>query len=252
MPYISVRERRRVQKSHGALAKGLKRSFKSWKPKPQTGGVAKFYNKGPFPVVLNTQLLYGDNISLTHTLGSIGITTYRLNSLYDVDLTSTGHQPRYYDTLCGADLSSAPYQQYLVKGARYSVKFVNTNSSGASIGYVACRVRNGNSDALTTADYQAMQEMPMTQWKIIQTHDGAGNVQVLSGRVSMAKVIGVKDILDYEGVRLPYNSNPQTGDGVYLDIMYFPLDGTTSATIRAIPEIKFYCQFSELNKPVQS
>lgn len=252
MVYISARERRRVQKDHGALAKGLKRSYKAFKPKPQHGGVAKFYKKGPFPVVMNTSLIYGDNISLTHTLGSIGITTYRLNSLYDVDLTSSGHQPRWFDTLCGADLGSAPYQQYLVKGARYSVKFVNTNSSGTSVGYVACRVRNGNSDALTTADYQALQELPMTQWKIIQTHDGSGNVQVLSGRVSMAKVIGCKDILDYDAVRLAYNGNPQTGDGVYLDIMYFPLDGTTSATIRAIPQITFYAQFSELNKPLQS
>jgi len=251
--YVTVYERNRQQaKPYGGLKRGLNRSYKKFKPSPQSGGVAKFHKNGPFAPIMNTNLKYGDNISLTHTLGSIGITTYRLNSLYDVDQTGAGHQPRYYDTLCGADAGSAPYEQYLVKGARYTVKFVNTNSSGTSIGYVACRVRSGTSDALTTADFQAMQELPLTKWKIIQTHDGAGNIQTISGAVSIAKVLGVKDITDLEEARMTYNANPGSTESVYLDIMYYPLDGSTSATIRAIPEITYFVQFSELNKVSQS
>lgn len=209
-------------------------------------------NKGPFPITLNTQLVYGETISLTSTAGSVAVQTYRLNSLFDTDLSGIGHQPRFFDTLCNADAGSAPYEQYVVKGAKYSVKFINTNSSGTSIGYVACRVRSGSSDALTVSDYQAMQELPMTQWKIIQTHDGAGNVQTLSGKIAIAKVLGCKDVLDNEELRLVYNASPATADSVFLDIMYYPIDGATSATIRAVPEIIFYTQFSEFNKVAQS
>jgi len=244
-----VNDWKRVKKSRQSFYK-LRPALPS--PRPYSGGAPKFHKNGPFGPTMNTNLKYGDNIALTHTVGSIGIVTYRLNSLYDVDQTGGGHQPRYYDTLCGADAGTAPYEQYLVKGARYSVKFVNTNSAGGSIGYVACRVRSGTSDALTTADFQALQEMPLCKYKIIQTHDGAGNMQTISGSVSIAKVLGVKNITDLEEARMTYTASPGSTESVYLDIMYMPLDGSTSATIRAIPELTYFVQFSELNKVAQS
>jgi len=230
-------------------SKSKQQSKKKYASKKSKG---VFKVRGPFPSVYNTNLIYGDAITCSSISGSLSVSTYRLNSMYDPDMTNLGHAPRYLKTLCGADAGTCPYEQYLVKGARYNVKFVNTNSSGASIGYVACRVRSGTSDALTAADFQALQEMPNTQFKIIQTHDGAGNIQTLSGKVSIAKVLGVKDILDLEEARMTYSSNPGSTESVYLDVMYYPLDGLSSASIKAIVDLTYFVQFTELNKVAQS
>lgn len=55
----------------------------------------------PFPIRMRTRLRYAQTNSLT--AGSTGLfgteRVFRLNSLYDPDLTGVGHQPYGYDTL---------------------------------------------------------------------------------------------------------------------------------------------------------
>lgn len=59
-------------------------------------------------------LKYSDFYLLTSTLG-IAYQEYSGNSCYDPDITSTGHQPYYFDRYAGL------YQNYVVLGSKFKV-----------------------------------------------------------------------------------------------------------------------------------
>ena len=61
-------------------------------------------------------MVYSDQFQLTCTAGALQQYTFAMNGLYDPNLTGTGSQPRYFDTLCGANTTAAPYRAYVVKG----------------------------------------------------------------------------------------------------------------------------------------
>ena len=84
--------------------------------RPSTGKLN--WGKGPFPENLWTEVVYSDQFQLTCTAGALQQYTFAMNGLYDPNLTGTGSQPRYFDTLCGANTTAAPYRAYVVKAAR--------------------------------------------------------------------------------------------------------------------------------------
>ena len=87
--------------------------------RPSTGKLN--WGKGPFPENLWTEVVYSDQFQLTCTAGALQQYTFAMNGLYDPNLTGTGSQPRYFDTLCGANTTAAPYRAYVVKAARMKV-----------------------------------------------------------------------------------------------------------------------------------
>jgi hypothetical protein len=66
-----------------------------------------------FPRNWRRVLRYVDAVTLTSTSGGQAYYQFRANSLFDPDLSGSGHQPRGYDQLCS---SSGPYQTYRVHG----------------------------------------------------------------------------------------------------------------------------------------
>lgn len=86
------------------------------------------YGKGPFPREFFTKLTYGENRVLTCTSGAITTYQYAMNDCFDPNVTGTGHQPRFFDTLCGADNTSAPYQRFQVYKAKITVTSTQTSS----------------------------------------------------------------------------------------------------------------------------
>jgi hypothetical protein len=73
-------------------------------------------NQNPVPTHLHTQLLYVDTVGLSLPVGP-GFAEYQfsLNSLFDPNVTSGGHQPKGFDQL------SALYQRYRVYKTEYEV-----------------------------------------------------------------------------------------------------------------------------------
>jgi len=71
-----------------------------------------------FPEVLRTSLRYQDQYTLTSSSGSAAQWLFRLNSLFDPDLTGVGHQPLYFDQLSGI------YQYYRIRSTRMHVTFL--------------------------------------------------------------------------------------------------------------------------------
>lgn len=87
---------------------------------------------GPFPESMMTYLAYSDNKAVNVSSGTPIIQVYRGNSPYDPDLTSTGSSAAYWDTLCGANNTTAPYHAYKVIDTEYEFELTNPNNSGST------------------------------------------------------------------------------------------------------------------------
>jgi len=102
--------------------KNLKRRFKrkARRALPRVG----------IPYSLTTVLRYVDYKALSPgNAGVLDTLVYSLNGLYDPDITGTGHQPRGFDQLCGADNGAGLYHHYCVLGAKITVEFANKDAS---------------------------------------------------------------------------------------------------------------------------
>lgn len=202
----------------------------------------------PFMRDTYCKLRYNDTATLASTAGAIAIRTYSMNSLYDPDQTGTGHQPRFYDTLCGADNTAAPYGKYRVLSAKIKVRFMNANAGVTSLGYCGIHIRNEDSSTLTSASY--IPEIPHTKYRMLNVSTGMSNFLSVVYPVSIKKYLGVKDLKDAPETGAEYSASPT--DMVLADIFYYPRDGTTTASILLDIYIEYVAQFFDQNLPDDS
>lgn len=94
----------------------------------------------PFPSQMYKVLTYTDDTFLLSTpaIDTCGYAEYRGNSLFDPDLTGVGNQPRFFDTLCGAQGTAAPYRSFNVIASKIIVDIFQNPSLAA--GGQACTV----------------------------------------------------------------------------------------------------------------
>lgn len=78
-----------------------------------------------FPPQIRRRLVYEDTITVNPGLFRASY-VFRGNSLFDPDYTSTGHQPRYYDTF------TEVYEKYRVLGSSIVVEMTNISASGVA------------------------------------------------------------------------------------------------------------------------
>ncbi len=93
---------------------------------PFLGPVSLSVRGDPFPLRFRSTLRYCQAVTLT--AGAAGVfgteQVFRLNSLYDPDLTGTGHQPYGFDTL------ATLYYKYKVLAVRVSLKVSDPSADG--------------------------------------------------------------------------------------------------------------------------
>lgn len=133
--------------------------------------------QGGFPDSMVTTLSYADQVSFT-VASPYSSYVFRGNSLYDPDYTSTGHQPRYFDTLM------AVYTKYKVIGLTWKATFIN--ASGASPSVVAVPltdVLSSGAGAFQFAEYPRAQFIgPLVAASIRnQTMSGSFTTQGICG-----------------------------------------------------------------------
>jgi hypothetical protein len=94
----------------------------------------------PFPWKYRAKLSYGVNIALG-TAGSsplASIHALSLNNVYDPDVTGTGEQPYFYDTL------TAIYRKYIVRSAYIDLTFTDPSADGLWVGWSLGAVNSGD------------------------------------------------------------------------------------------------------------
>ena len=87
----------------------------------------------PFGRSLRTEMTFAENREIPVTAGVPYTYLYSINSLYDPNVTGTGNQPRFFDTICGANNTSAPYQQYRVYASKIEVTFIPTGADSVTM-----------------------------------------------------------------------------------------------------------------------
>lgn len=207
-------------------------------------------NKAIFPKSLYTTFRYQDLVQMSNLAAAPGQLAYAINSVYDPYNPLGGHQPRYLDTLLGADNTSAPYNKYRVYGMKIKATLWNPNTSGNTCGVFYMHARDAAGQALGSPATIDLYEVPNT------VSANYGPINSKKGIVSLTKywnvksLHGVKDVADDDGLAGTYATNP--ADLYLVDVGYQPLDQTVATNVQVQIRIKYYVQLFEQNFPLAS
>lgn len=248
---------RYIKTSYNRAGKGKRKYFtyKKWVGKstsPSQAAASAITKAKPLGVLWKAPPAFVDNkivklkyhaaANLSVTAGAMTYNSFRLNSIYDPDLTGVGGQPRYYDQLLSA---TGPYLRYRVLGCKVKIQFVNDNSSAGALGYVGMYARDSTAAAISSVDLTGLTELQNTKYTILGNMNSSKGIRVLKNFYNIAKVMGVQDIADNEDAEGAYNGNPT--DSVLLDVYYYPLDGATTTSIYALVDLEYIVQLMDLN-----
>lgn len=100
---------------------------------------------------------YSDNITLTSTLGVMGVQLYAANGMFDPNISLAGHQPLYFDQF------SALYNHYTVIGAKIRIR-VCTNTPTLSM--IVAMLVNDNT-TLTPTSISGVEEQSLGKTRLI-------------------------------------------------------------------------------------
>lgn len=190
--------------------------------------MSKSLFKNPFPSGKVYKLTYSDTTDLTGTgTAAPAYFQVRANSPYDPDQTGAGHQPRYYDTLFGADNTSAPYRQYRVLSAKIRVDYFSQGATVANLGDGAVQVCKVGTQPFSTN--LEMREGANSKIVTIGSGYSANGIRTLTYNLSskvMARLLGIKDIKDDEDLVADYNANP--GAGINFNVYWSPIQAASA------------------------
>lgn len=214
-------------------------------PENFVGNITRvFGNDFGFPDKLRTRLRYADTFQL-----STGVTNwvFRMNSLYDPDLSGSGHSPRYFDQLCG---SSGIYSKYRVLGSKAKITFTEFTPSvagTANIGPTLVYAETSNNSSLVYGSGTDVMESSGAKYAVLQDKAGGNNVKTLTQTFSVERDCGVNATDDT--VSALYNNSP--GNSVFLH--FGKIDyGSTSSVVTVFVELEYYAEFYSRNEVAQS
>lgn len=183
------------------------------------------------------KLRYSDYYSLSSASGALAKQVMRWNSVFDPDVTGTGHQPLYHDTYASI------YDHYVVVRAHAIIRIINPSAVGVLCGCVT------DDDVTTSTTFSTLMEQSRG------FHDEltplTGSHSAITFRISWdyQAVLG-SDPYTSQSAKTATGSNP--AEDATLLLWSIPVDGSTtiatSATIELIQEVLW----SERTTPVQS
>lgn len=230
---VSERRSLKKQKQYKAKATPYKKRMSTARPGRVVGLTRNDFG---FPDRLSTKLIYGDILTLSPSAGITGFNVFRLNSLYDPDLTNVGHQPQWFDQLANV------YQKYRVKGSKITVTFSNpTNVNGTTpVGPFLVGITTSSSSVLNASSYASLTEDANGISAILGTKDGGNNVKTLSNTYTPMRDLGID----------PYDDTLAAGTGsnptnIFYGHVWMKDAGQSSVASSVIIQIKieFQCEF---------
>lgn len=178
----------------------------------------------PVPQRFITQHKY----STTFTIGAAQpIYRFNLNSLYDPDLTGTGHQPYGFDQM------AALFNRYRVFGVSYIVNGYQFNNP-IRIGCVA------TNDSASPSNLATLIELPRSK-STIQVNGGAKSQ--LKGYVNLPSLTGrtKAEYMADDRYQAQNNTNPQ--EALILNVMAQSLSDTSLESCTMMVTLNFHCEW---------
>lgn len=191
-----------------------------------------------FPMKMLMTHRYVELLSMTSTVGSLATYSWAANGMYDPNLSSSGHQPLYFDNM------TALYNHFHVIGSKITVKVANSTSAtgGGRIGVYQ------NDDTTITPSYiDAMRERNPQSSKMIGP--GQDHASVFTLKYSSKKNFGGAT-LSNNALRGNVSNNP-TELSVFT-LFYQPNDLTSTTTIYFEVCIEYIAVWTELKELASS
>jgi len=201
-----------------------------------------------FPDKLVTNLRYVDTVSLTGGAGVVGANTFRFNSLFDPDLSGVGHQPYYFDQMCGP-AGTAPYLKYRVLSAKATVRYMITTApatTAVNIGPVVVGLLATATNGLYGTTASALCEASGSRWTYLGDKSGGNNVIILKATYEPNRDLG-NDTGD-DTIAASYNANPSQ----VFNLIPWKVDTVGAAAVQALVEIVYKVEFFDRNEVNQS
>lgn len=238
---IIKRQLKRKREHESDMPRKFKRSKRSRKhsKKGHRGRVVSLipglWNRGSgLPDRLVTKLRY-DNVGLlTSTTGTVGKQVWRMNSIFDPDLTGGGHQPHYYDQF------AVLYDHYTV--IKSKIIHVMTPKENNTISMVVGTL--DDDDGTTEATFATLMESPHARSRVLGLPAGGTDIITMKSKFDCKKDLGIDPWSGTDGVRTPVGSNPTE---VWTNVAWnLSSDGATTGSVYLKSEIIFTVLFSEL------
>jgi len=184
-----------------------------------------------FPDKFRTRLRYCDTIQFTAAGGAAQANTFRLNSIYDPDLSGSGHQPMYHDTL------ALIYGKYRVLGARIKVDFAMRSPptlAGVEYGPTVVGVITSANNSLQSSGSNQLLEQNNNSVKILGDKGGSAAVVTCYQEYKPWRDIGNGQIDDTSASS--FGNNPAQ---VFHAHIFKNDSGTASAAVTAYVTIEY-------------
>jgi len=184
---------------------------------------------------LRRTLRYSDPYALTSTSGSTALYQWKVNSLFDPDLTGSGHQPRFFDQLCA---STGPYTKYRVLHHRVKVTIIQDT---AAVGFF---VAAGYSDlsGLPSGGPAINCELPGWKGWMIAPSQTIPSVQLFESSIATIESVLPSAVLSEDNYSALYSADPA-------DVSYFSIQITAAAAATGLCELlvehEYDVQFEE-------
>lgn len=172
----------------------------------------------------------------TDTLSGTGSTTqkvFRINSLFDPDLSGVGSQPLNFDQL------AAVYNKYLVTAVDWECTFTNLNSTAANVVAVA------SDQTLSGSSFDSLTENKRAKMAALSINSGGLSTRKLKGHVSMSDLHGQPNIDSDPDQYSIVSANPQ--DVAYLTLEAADFTTATTISVGVRTKIVYHCVFKEYN-----
>lgn len=153
----------------------------------------------PFPGTKIVKMRYCDSVSIPPgTAGLMGKYVFRLNSIYDPDVTATGHQP------LGHDQMAVLFRRYAVLGAKVKIEWVSDQDSGVTMNWGA-RVQDTSSFAF---DVTTVRENQLGQNRLVIAGQQPNWQRNMVMHYSTKKFFNVKDVRDNDNLSSLFGTSP--------------------------------------------
>lgn len=154
---------------------------------------------GMVPDRMFVTLKYSDRYTVAGGAGTLGLQRFKVNSVFDPDLTGAGHQPLYRDTFLGnSGAGPGLYKRYRVHAVDYVIRLCNTDTNTEQSVAIAAIPHAQN--FASTDDFDAVCERYKAQRCILSGNTAGHNVKVFKGSVMVKHVEGLKTISNEENL----------------------------------------------------
>jgi len=168
------------------------------------------------PNKLVTVVKYSTSITLGSGLAPVGSHTFRANSIFDPDFTSTGHQPMYTDQF------ATLYQNYKVLKTKIVAKGMGTQGAANANCCFGVDVLDSDSTIDTNAD--TIRERKGSKYRTITPQ----MPQTIISYWNLKK----SKVADEDGYTALTSTNPTNVD--FIRVYAFSFDGGTSLTLNSV------------------